>query len=121
MFFIKYTYGCLKHIGESHGDQHQDGQSEPDSEQADEGEELATPQHAPRHFQVVANHGQSSLPSVNLAAVEQPDNAARALGESLVVGDHNDGDAGIPVILLEKLHDLFACLAVQISGGFIGQ
>jgi hypothetical protein len=44
-----------------------------------------------------------------------------ALGESALVGHHNDGHAQLPVEFTNQIHDFDSGVAVEIAGRFVGQ
>ena len=58
--------------------------------------------------------------SLDLTAVEQPDDPGRSRGEPLIVRHHDDRGPGL-VEFLEDGDDLVAHLAVEIPGGLIGE
>ena len=43
------------------------------------------------------------------------------VGEVLVVGDDDEGDAFFAVELEEEVHDVFAGDGVEVAGGFVGE
>ncbi len=53
-------------------------------------------------------------------AVEQADGSAGVFRDVLLVGDEDDGVAGL-VELVEEGHDLFRCLRIEVAGGFVGE
>ena len=53
-------------------------------------------------------------------AIEEVNLALGVGGKAIIVRDHADGGA-FGVQLCEELHDGFTVLAVEVSGGFIGE
>src|ERR1043166_6207328 len=69
----------------------------------------------------LTQHSGLSTPSGHLSSVEEADDAVGAPREALVVRDHDDRRAVVPVEVVEDGHDLLAHRRVEVAGRLVGQ